>query len=1015
MTTGSLEDVGPGQNTDAPPSRLSKMFFHTLWAESSFLSAFGLAVVCLLIAHFISRAPGLKLEDQNYRLAIYGLVAILFPALFFGVPLLWRGRGGTSQAAIPVRVGLGLVGFIGILGYCVSLGRRYGWLSMVVAVVLAVIQTLIMVPWRRDRWKSFPGQALSVFSMSALGWIVAMPLFLMMATQISVMAAGGGKEQLVIPSSITNLSFGGPFLAGFAVAFVLIASVARKPIHVGRTLEPARKTLVVNVLALGFIAFMSFRTDHLLEVLDEAGGYHHWGAWVGPADLVREGGWLLWDVPSHYGFLSVLPIAFLPTATTWQSFYLLQSLAFFVFSGGIFLLLRRIGPGWLNLSFALACAVMIPMFSSNFPEVSPGTSIFIFPNFGPYRYFWVLVLIGLLIWNQRLSPASDRRRTIMVAGSVCWLLGVLWSVESAVYCSGVWLPAFGVMVWQMYSGKWFAWKGALAWFALPIGLLLAAVALVSLVYQFGLGHLPDWVNTLDFVKTLGVEREIGTVAQVGAAVALLMAMCLICVAALGLGFRGTTPDVSFSLYAGLIGALLATGIYGYQRSYFWLHPVAYAILAGLFVVSSRAKSLGPMLRAGAAPFVVLSLTAAFTGFFSDPVAGREATVSVVGNIEHRFSVDYQLPDAARSLQALFLEAGVQPTDPVVYAGDTLGNILLPWRPANAPNEPRVIAGRHWIPAQPLYALHYVPPDRAELYTARAIARSPESGWLIQRKTGFGSSPDIPAWSSGLDSALFAEINKTHIPTRIYENELWQIAWYAYVGAKSDLVRPAFAWEQLALLPSDILVDGRPLNKIGAPAIWAAFGTGWSQYNSEFQGREMYQEASIWVYCPNTTALQFSLSFESREEFSVGVKVNGATKADRFLAGPGTRGTTIQLKSGWNELQLTSQNRESRDPIHVAGQAERYVPRKAVIPKLADQEVASEDRPLVAQPSGTATAVMAHAVDERHATGTPAPETESSVMPAELDQLDGSSTRVVQIRLDSKIPGERRKPDQPPAS
>jgi hypothetical protein len=80
---------------------------------------------------------------------------------------------------------------------------------------------------------------------------------------------------------------------------------------------------VSNLAGALVIALFAFNTA---PILSWDSSFEHWAWAAGPAQLVREGGWLLWDVHATYGFLSTLAIAVIPASSTWQSLYALNSL-----------------------------------------------------------------------------------------------------------------------------------------------------------------------------------------------------------------------------------------------------------------------------------------------------------------------------------------------------------------------------------------------------------------------------------------------------------------------------------------------------------------------------------------------------------------------------------------------------------------------------------------------------------------------------------------------------------------
>ena len=58
----------------------------------------------------------------------------------------------------------------------------------------------------------------------------------------------------------------------------------------------------------------------------KAGGVeYHWQAILGPNQMLAQGGYLLWDTPTTYGYLSHLFIHYIPIENKWLSFYWINS------------------------------------------------------------------------------------------------------------------------------------------------------------------------------------------------------------------------------------------------------------------------------------------------------------------------------------------------------------------------------------------------------------------------------------------------------------------------------------------------------------------------------------------------------------------------------------------------------------------------------------------------------------------------------------------------------------------
>jgi len=639
------------------------------------------------------------------------------------------------------------------------------------------------------------------------------------------------------------------FRAGFIAAFVLACSATWPATPVSQRMNLGLRTPTTSI-ALMFIAFMSLRTEDLFEVaaLHGQGAIQHWGAWVGSAELVRQGGWLLWDVPSMYGFLSILPLVVLPTRTPWQSLYLLQALSFFLVATGVFLILRTLRPGWLNWCLALATAVTVPMFSPTFTASAPVGSTFVFPNAGAYRYIWCFVLVMVLMWAFMTSERSRCYRELMIGGCLIWVVGVLWSAESAVFCSGVWLPAYTAMAFRQSRRYVHPWRIAVRWLVVPLALLAVSIGIVSAIYVVALGHPPDWSSYVDYVFGLGTQIFVVVNDPTGPALVLLLAFWVLATATWYAGTRRGKPTASFSLFAGLLGGIWATGVYGYTRASYELHPITYVAIAIMLVAMADHCRIGAwvvLVRTATVPLLTLLLVSPLAAIVASPLAVESAVAALRTSAANGFAVEPLIPDADPSLQALMSEAGIDADDPISFQGSWLGNLMQPWRPAAE----RIISTRDWLPGHPYVSLRYLPEGRGPTYMRRFIDRTQRGGWLIQHKTGdTAKPPDQHEFVYGREPWFFPVLGETHVPTRILENDEWQLVWFEYVGRNSDLARPDYSGDWgLPPLPTDVTVDGQPLAGQVDPAVWVLPDQGWGWYNAKIGARWVKEGTVLWIY------------------------------------------------------------------------------------------------------------------------------------------------------------------------
>jgi hypothetical protein len=76
--------------------------------------------------------------------------------------------------------------------------------------------------------------------------------------------------------------------------------------------------------------------------------------------------------------------------------------------------------------------------------------------------------------------------------------------------------------------------------------------------------------------------------------------------------------------------------------------------------------------------------------------------------------------------------------------------------------------RTWLPTMPFVLFDPLPTARKQVYMERFSARRRLSGWLIQNKK------EAPYTSS---TWFYDQIMKTHTPTKMFENNDWQVIWF----------------------------------------------------------------------------------------------------------------------------------------------------------------------------------------------------------------------------------------------
>jgi hypothetical protein len=528
-----------------------------------------------------------------------------------------------------------------------------------------------------------------------------------------------------------------------------------------------RYGLVADALALLIIAAASLRFDTFGGTAPIYGdrfsgtAFHHWAAIVGPAELVRQGGWLLWDVPSQYGFLSALAIALLPVKSVWQSFYIINSTLVFLAASFIYAMLRSLRPGALGFLFALGLTLAGMFVLPGCPGEWPG--LYITPAVGPYRFFWCYALLGVLVWAHHTQPGKGQARTL-VAGCVAWLMGVLWSAESAIYCSAIWLPSYVLLI-----ARWFRSLGPgprpavrriafVVWLALPAALLGGAVGVITTFYLAFLGHPPDWHAYYEYCLSSGffawpIDPN-GTV--------LVLLLVFAAIACTGVAYIGRGDALgSWSLSLGTWGFLWSTCSYFVGRSREIIttdlsHILVASIATTLHLHARERRNdrSSVLIRAALVPVLTVLLTAAFGDRGADQ---KWLTTVKRGYIR---AIEPRIPPLDPALAQLMVAAKIGRDDPVAFM-----NLNHPGARRDGWNGNKQLDSyRAWLPTTPCSLYLPLREDRKRVYLARFVARSRSDGWLVQRKDDVDPS----------FSWIPAEISKTHEPAATHEDARWRL-------------------------------------------------------------------------------------------------------------------------------------------------------------------------------------------------------------------------------------------------
>jgi hypothetical protein len=559
------------------------------------------------------------------------------------------------------------------------------------------------------------------------------------------------------------LASAGRFIV-FAIVFAVSILAMRRTFRVPPS-APARSiaTKALTVLGVLVLLALSFRTNPVLEL-------YHWEAYVGPMQELRQGGWLLWDAPAQYGFLSILIPTLFP-GNAWQSFYLFQALCNAVVAMLMFWALGGMKSSSARIILATALTAATLFFRPRDATLLLAGQMT--PSGGPVRFIWPFVMLAFVFRYYREATKREGRddpadSRFEMWGHLIWLSSVCWSVEAGIYCSGVWFPAFALLLIQRAShdvriGRRRAEvaRRILRSIALPIGALMLIVAAVSVIYRFALGVFPDWMGYFEYAFLYSGGFRSLPIDPSGSVWFLMIIFLAISTAGVTYLFRDPGHPRVLVL-AGAWGGVWAISSYFIPRS----HPAnllsiaAFLIFAAAITLQVIAdqppESWHGLIRVSLVPMFVapVVLTLAHPLFVSE-ITKRQLSYG---------SFTEQIPLMEPSLNELLVKAGARPTDPVVRIGD--GRLMLPaWRARDSLGA-RVVSPYSWLPKQ-YEIIGTLPPSRRQKYIDRMARHLHLSGWLVHTK-----ADGIPDFDRQL-----SDIQRTHVETRRFENKDWIVSWY----------------------------------------------------------------------------------------------------------------------------------------------------------------------------------------------------------------------------------------------
>jgi hypothetical protein len=223
-----------------------------------------------------------------------------------------------------------------------------------------------------------------------------------------------------------------------AFACVLLTRSNRSLMPIER--HPGWRGILV-VVAILICLVLSFSTGIMTQPLVLLTSWHHWGAFIGPSELMLSGARLFYDFPAQYGFGPTLLIAAFCGENCWIGMHYVVATTTLLFALAILYIIatariRSVGA----FGVLLAIFILICFFWNSYPPlVSSPREV---PSVSGLRFLPAVAMVAGLIWIDRISRLAPYWSLL---GHTLYAVGALWSPESLFFIGYVWWPYF---IWR---------------------------------------------------------------------------------------------------------------------------------------------------------------------------------------------------------------------------------------------------------------------------------------------------------------------------------------------------------------------------------------------------------------------------------------------------------------------------------------------------------------------------------------------------------------------------------------
>lgn len=254
-----------------------------------------------------------------------------------------------------------------------------------------------------------------------------------------------------------------------------------------------------------FFLIVAFYLSFVTSIGNELDGFyqwHHWGAYIGQAELIFNGIIPLVEIPLQYGFG---PIGLLAIGCKWGCWFSMYwviggvTITFFIL---LILIARRLVPPKKCFSYIVALSSLIvtvyfwPPFQGNLIPVNT------FPSLSALRFMpGVLMLWVLIELSRKINESSPSVGTIVKIIHILWVACFVWSPEAGIQATILWIPFFVFSCPSHWRDDSHCLNIAYKVLIL-LGALISGIAVFVLIFYLSYSHFPSLLEYLAIFRNL---------------------------------------------------------------------------------------------------------------------------------------------------------------------------------------------------------------------------------------------------------------------------------------------------------------------------------------------------------------------------------------------------------------------------------------------------------------------------------------------------------------------------------